>query len=89
MKSETPALPEVLTHKGDWKLHLFQEEWLLDDGREKLATNHAVELYNLKEDLGESHNLANENTARRDELLDDLLAWQKAVNAPIPTDPNK
>ena len=80
--------PVSVIHKGDWKLHLFFEEWVLDGGREKLATNHAVELYNLKDDIGERTDLANSNSAKRDELLDDLLEWQKSVNAPIPTKPN-
>ncbi len=80
--------PVSVIHEGDWKLHLYYEEWVLDGGREKLATNHAVELYNLKDDIGERHDLANTNTAKRDELLNDLLAWQKEAKAPIPTDRN-
>ena len=80
--------PVGVIRKGDWKLHLFYEEWVLDGGREKLATNHAVELYNLKEDMGERKDLANSNIAKRDELLDELLAWQKSIKAPIPTEPN-
>ncbi len=77
--------PVSVIHKGDWKLHLYHEEWQLDGGREKLATNHAVELYNLSEDIGERTDLANSNPAKRDELLDDLLGWIKASDAPIPT----
>jgi len=80
--------PVSVIHKGDWKLHLFLEEWQLDGGREKLAENHAVELYNLKEDIGERIDLANSNSAKRDEVLDDLLAWQKSVSAPLPVQPN-
>jgi len=80
--------PVTVIHKGDWKLHLFHEEWQLDGGRAKLAENHAVELYNLKDDIGERNDLANKNTARRDELLDELLAWHQAVNAPLPNQPN-
>jgi len=80
--------PVTVIHKGDWKLHLFHEEWQLDGGRAKLADNGAVELYDLKDDVGERNNLANTNTAKRDELLDELLAWQKSVNAPMPTQPN-
>lgn len=75
--------------RGEWKLHLYHEEWLLDGGRTKLATNRAVELYNLKDDIGERHDLANANTAKRDELLDELLAWQKTINAPLPGKPNR
>ncbi len=80
--------PVSVIHKGDWKLHFFHEEWVLDGGREKLATNRAVELYNLKDDLGEHKDLANSNTAKRDELLDELLAWHKTTNAKIATEPN-
>ena len=50
--------------------------------------SHAVELYNLKDDIGERTDLANLNTTKRDELLDDLLAWHRSVEAPIPTKPN-
>ena len=80
--------PVSVIHKGNWKLHLYHEEWQLDGGREKLATNHAVELYNLAEDIGERNNLADSNPAKRDELLDDVLAWLKATHALVPTNPN-
>ncbi len=80
--------PVSVIRKGDWKLHLYFEEWVLDGGRDKLITNHAVELYNLKEDIGERTDIASINTAKRDELLEDLLAWQTSVNAPIPTKSN-
>ena len=80
--------PVTVIHKGDWKLHLYHEEWQLDGGRAKLAENHAVELYNLKDDIGERINLANLNPAKRDELLDELLAWQQSVNALMPSQPN-
>lgn len=77
--------PVSVIRKGDWKLHLFHEEWLLDGGKAKLATNHAIELYNLKDDVGERKNLAQINIAKRDELLNDLLKWMKEKKAPMPT----
>ena len=80
--------PVSVIRKGDWKLHLYHEEWQLDGGRAKLDTNNAVELYNLAADIGERNNLANTNKARRDELLKDLLQWFKATNAPLPTEKN-
>ena len=80
--------PVSTIRKGDWKLHLYQEEWQLDGGRDKLATNNAVELYNLAADIEECKNLANENTAKRDELLEDLLAWFKSTDAKLPTERN-
>ncbi len=80
--------PVSVIRKGDWKLHLFLEEWQLDGGREKLATNNATELYDLGKDIGERENLSSKNTAKRDELLDELLAWHKATHAKIPHIPN-
>lgn len=80
--------PVSVIRKGDWKLHLYHEEWQLDGGRERRATNNAVELYNIAADVGERKNLANENSAKRDELLDDLLAWMKSVHAPMPSERN-
>ena len=67
---------------------LFHEEWQLDGGRAKLAENNAVELYNLREDLHEHTNLAAKQPAKRDALLDELLAWMKDTNAPLPTQAN-
>jgi arylsulfatase A-like enzyme len=80
--------PVSVIRKGDWKLHLFLEEWQLDGGKDKIATNRAVELYNMKEDIGEHKDLADTQIQKRDELLNDLLAWHKSVNAPIPSEPN-
>ncbi len=80
--------PVSVIRRGDWKLLMYLEEWSLDGGREKLATNNALELYNLKTDVGESDNLALTEVEIRDRLLDELLAWQSSVGAPIPKTPN-
>jgi len=57
---------------GDWKLMEFFE-----DGR--------LELYNLREDLGEKVNLAAERPEKARELHEKLVAWRKSVGAPMPT----
>ncbi|MFV0443515.1 MAG: sulfatase [Planctomycetaceae bacterium] len=80
--------PVSVIRQGDWKLHLYHEEWQLDGGRAQLATNNAVELYNMRDDIGERHNRATENTAKRDELLNDLLSWFQQTNALLPTKAN-
>ncbi len=67
--------PGAAIRLGDWKLHEYYED-------------NALELYNLKEDLGERNNLASKNPAMAKKLHDRLLSWQKEVNAPIPTKPN-
>jgi arylsulfatase A-like enzyme len=77
--------PVSVIRKGEWKLFLYHEEWLLDGGREKLATNDAVELYHIAGDIGERVNLADKNPEKRDELLDDLLAWFDKSGAKLAT----
>jgi arylsulfatase A-like enzyme len=80
--------PVSVIRKRDWKLLMFHEEWGLDGGRENLDGNNAVELYNLKEDIAERNNLAYIDTAKRDELLDELLDWRRRMEAPMAADPN-
>ncbi len=80
--------PVSVINKDHWKLYLYHEEWQLDGGREQLLTNNAVELYNLRDDVGERHNVALSEVARRDELLDDLQAWFAQSSALLPTEAN-
>lgn len=80
--------PVSVIRKGDWKLHLYHEEWQLDGGRERLDRNNAAELYNIATDPGERKNIALTQTEKRDELLDDLLTWMERVPARLPTEPN-
>lgn len=64
--------PVSLVQQGDWKLMEF-----LEDGR--------LELYNLRDDLGETHNLAQEQPVKTRELLARLQRWRAEINAPMPT----
>lgn len=57
---------------GDWKLMEFFE-----DGH--------LELYNLRDDLGEQKNLAAENPEKTKELHAKMIAWREAIKAPMPT----
>jgi hypothetical protein len=57
---------------GDWKLMEF-----LEDGR--------LELYNLKDDIGETRNLAAQMPEKAKELHTRLIAWRAEVKAPMPT----
>jgi arylsulfatase A-like enzyme len=58
--------------EGDWKLI----EWYEDS---------SLELYNLKDDIGESKNLVQANPSKADALKGKLVAWRKEVNAVMPT----
>jgi len=80
--------PVSVIRKGDWKLHLFHEEWSLEGGWDARDTHKAVELYHLADDIGESKDLASLHKPKRDELLRDLLAWLKATGAPVATKRN-
>ncbi|MDG1942370.1 MAG: sulfatase [Flavobacteriaceae bacterium] len=67
--------PGSVIRKGDWKLHYYFED-------------KDVEVFNLKEDIGERNNLAEVNKAKKQELLDELKYWWKKTDAPIPTEVN-
>jgi arylsulfatase A-like enzyme len=64
--------PVGLVQAGDWKLMEFFE-----DGR--------LDLYNLKEDIGETKNLAAEQPAKTQELHAKMIAWRESIHAPMPT----
>lgn len=66
------ATPYSAIRTGDWRLVQFHE-----DGD--------VELYHLKTDIGETTNLADINTAKTSELIAELDAWRRAVDAQMPT----
>ena len=64
--------PVGLIQRGDWKLMEFFE-----DGR--------LELYNLKTDVGEQKNLAQQQPELTKELHAKLLAWRKGIQAKMPS----
>jgi arylsulfatase A-like enzyme len=64
--------PVGVIQMGDWKLMEFFE-----DSR--------LELYNLKDDIGETHNLAQEQPDRVKAMHEKMLAWRASVKAPMPT----
>ena len=57
---------------GDWKLI----EWF-EDGK--------LELYDIKSDLSEAHNLAERQPEKVKQLHERLAAWRKSVGAVLPT----
>ncbi|HEY2572546.1 MAG TPA: sulfatase [Verrucomicrobiaceae bacterium] len=69
---EWRTTPVGLVETGDWKLMEFFE-----DGR--------LELYNLKDDIGESKNLAKDMPDKASELHSKMLAWRTEIKAPMPT----
>jgi hypothetical protein len=47
-----------------------------------------VELYNLKDDISETNDLAKTKPKKAKELHILLVEWRKSVNAPVPTEKN-
>ena len=70
--SNQAGTPSSAIRIGDYKLIRFYE----DD---------SVELYNLKDDIGEKHNLADKMPEKTAIFRNKLDAWLKSVNAQMPT----
>ncbi|MEQ1858487.1 MAG: sulfatase [Chthoniobacteraceae bacterium] len=64
--------PVGLIEAGDWKLMEFFED-------------RRLELYNLREDIGEKTNLAEKMPDKVKELHAKMVAWREAIKAPMPT----
>jgi arylsulfatase A-like enzyme len=64
--------PYGAVRKGDWKLIEFYESG-------------ALELYNLKNDIGETQNLASTEPAKTKELANLLNNWRTKMKAQMPT----
>jgi len=69
------AVPATAMRKGDWKMYYFYED-------------KSVELYNVKQDVSESKNVAAADAQRTQALKKELLAWVKKTNAPTPSTMN-
>jgi len=67
--------PASAVRQGDFKLIEFFE-----DGK--------IELYNLKDDLGEKKDLAGTMPDKAEELHSMLVEWRKSVKAPVPAEKN-
>jgi arylsulfatase A-like enzyme len=70
-ESSWRTTPAGAIRAGDWKLQEFFE-----DGR--------LELYNLRQDLSQQQNLADQMPDKVRELHQRLAAWRKQLNAPMP-----
>jgi arylsulfatase A len=70
--SRNRVRPYGAVRAGDWKLVEFYEDM-------------RVELYNLKDDLGEAHDLAKAKPEKTAELRTLLHNWRQSVDAQMPT----
>lgn len=74
-KGEWRTTPVSTIQSGNWKLMEFLED-------------KKIELYNLKDDIGETKNLAEKNPEKVAELIKVLHDWRTETKAPMPT-PNQ
>lgn len=70
-KDEWRTTPVSVVRSGDWKLLEF-----LEDGR--------TELYNLADDIGEQHDLAESNSQQLQTLKQLLTKWREQIGAKLP-----
>jgi arylsulfatase A-like enzyme len=68
--------PGSVIRKGEWKLHEYFEDGV-------------IELYNLKTDLREQNDLSDKYPEKIKELHDELQQWRESTHAPIPNELNK
>lgn len=64
--------PGSAIRDGDWKLIQYFE-------------NNDIELYNLKDDIGEKNNLVKSYESKAEELIKKLDDWRANTKAPVPT----
>ena len=69
------STPSAVVRKGDWKLIRYYE-------------TDEVELFNIRKDISEKNNLAQQQPKIVKKLLKELTKWQKETNAPIATERN-
>jgi len=69
------ATPYSIIRSGDWKLIYYYE-------------TKSSELFNLKDDLMEAHDLSNKYPHKKKELEGKLMKWLDETKAPIPTELN-
>jgi uncharacterized sulfatase len=74
--------PCAIIREGDWKLIEFFGDWFDPAGR--YTPGHRLELYDLRRDLGEQHDLAATEPARAKSLQAKLRAWLAATPAEVP-----
>jgi hypothetical protein len=67
--------------KGDWKLLRMSDEGFRQDPT-PLTDLGTLELYNLKDDIGERNNLASQQPKKVKELADEWTRWTKVLSKP-------
>lgn len=78
------ATPCAVIRLGDWKLIEYFGDWL--DSAAQYHAGRRLELYHLRDDPGESVDLATRHPQRAEELSARLHAWMQSIPVPVPGD---
>jgi len=78
------ATPSASMVEGDYKLIWFFGDYIDRDNNNKYITEGRMELYNLKEDIGEKHDLALSNSDKVNKMKEKLQAFILESGSIIP-----
>ncbi|HEY1111214.1 MAG TPA: hypothetical protein VGE76_21335, partial [Opitutaceae bacterium] len=76
------ATPAAIVREGEWKLIEFFGDWFDPEGR--YVAGHRVELYRLRDDIGEQRDLAAREPGRVNALRAKLREWLASIPAEVP-----
>ena len=78
------ATPSAVIRDGDYKLIEYFGDYFEAQEGDRYVTRPRLELYNLKLDLSEKRNLAEQEPTRTARMRTQLHAWIKSCGAVIP-----
>jgi arylsulfatase A len=78
------ATPSAVMREGDHKLIEFFGDYIDEDRKAEYQAGARLELYNLRDDLGEKHNLAPRLPERAAAMQKKLHAWIRSCGSEVP-----
>ncbi|MCA9139629.1 MAG: sulfatase [Planctomycetales bacterium] len=76
------STPSAAIRRGDWKLIEYFGDWY--DAQQNYHAGRHTELYNLRQDIGETTDLAAKFPEQTERLRTELLQWIKSIPAEVP-----
>jgi uncharacterized sulfatase len=76
------ATPSAVIREGDWKLIEHFGDWFDDKARYHAGAK--IELFNLRDDLGETRDLSSAENGRAEAMRARLRAWMQSIPVPVP-----
>jgi uncharacterized sulfatase len=76
--------PCAVVREGDYKLIEYFGDWIDQGGGATYKIGNRLELYDLKNDIGEKRNLAGSMQTRAEAMRRKLHAWIHSCGSPVP-----